>query len=238
MSRQVLPKRLSTVDDVLKAWEDGDDKLPGMKRLVENRHPNPAIRLDRSERKQLADHQRVFNAVLRLGRASFIEQYEMGGGDKPRTLSDFRVVLEKEAKALKKNYNGFSENESGGVHECWRRRSRPRPKRPCAGSRLQPGDAFGRQAGDRRQPSPSWKARVLGDEPHRARRRGARGCGGNVRRPAAEGTPTPPTRRAPAAPPSSSRRLQAPPPARTGFPTPPRRPRRRCTQDGAPPLRQ
>ena len=103
VSRQILPKRLSTVDDVLKAWEDGDDKLPAMKTLVGNRHPNPAIRLDRPERKQLADHKRVVDAVLRLGRASFRERYEMGGGDKPRTLRDIRVVLEKEAKALKKN---------------------------------------------------------------------------------------------------------------------------------------
>ena len=129
VSRQISPKRLSTVDDVLKAWEDGDDKISAMKTLVGNRHPNSATRLDRPERKQLADHKRVVDAVLRLGRASFRERYEMGGGDKPRTLRDIRVLLEKEAKALKKNKNGFSDNESGGVHEWWRRRSRPPPTR-------------------------------------------------------------------------------------------------------------
>ena len=88
---------------MLEASEDGDDKLPAMKTLVGNRHPNPAIRRDRPERKQLADHKRVVDAVLWLGRASFRERYEMGGRDKPRTVCDILVVLEKEAKALKKN---------------------------------------------------------------------------------------------------------------------------------------
>ena len=90
-----------------------------------------------------------------------------------------------------------------------------------------------RQAGSRYQPSPAWHALVLGDQPHRARRRGARGCGGNLSRPAAEGPPTPPMQRAHPVSMSWARRLQAPPPARTGCSTGPRRPRRRRTRGGA-----
>jgi len=74
-----------------------------METLVGNRHLNPAIWLDRPESKQLADHKRVVDAVLRLSHACFRKRYEMGEGDKPRTLRDFPVVLEKEAEALKKN---------------------------------------------------------------------------------------------------------------------------------------
>jgi len=78
VSRQILPKRLSTVDDVLQAWQDGENE-------------------------QLADHKRVVDAVLRLSRACFKKRYEMSDGDKLRTLRDIPVVLEKEAEALKKN---------------------------------------------------------------------------------------------------------------------------------------
>ena len=102
VSRQILPKRLVTVDQLLEAWENGSNVLPAMKLLVGNRHPDASIRLDRPKRKQLADHKRVVDAVGRLGRDTFWVRYEVDGAGKSRKLSVIRRMLEKEASALKK----------------------------------------------------------------------------------------------------------------------------------------
>jgi len=73
-----------------------------MKLLVGNRHPDASIRLDRPERKQLADNRRVADAVGRLGRDTFRVRYEVNSAGEWRKLSAIRRMLESEASALKK----------------------------------------------------------------------------------------------------------------------------------------
>jgi len=100
ISPQILLKCLVTVDQVLKVWENGSDVLSVMKLLVGNHHPDASIRLDRPERKQLADHKRVVDAVAGHGRDTFRVRYDVDGAGKSRKLSAIRRMLENEASAL------------------------------------------------------------------------------------------------------------------------------------------
>ncbi|KAK1869461.1 hypothetical protein I4F81_011937 [Pyropia yezoensis] len=86
-----LPKSLSSVSDVLKAWNEGVKGLPPMRLFVGNKHST--LRTDRSERKRLSDHKRVVMAVELLGR-----KHELDSNGEPRPLRVIRAMLEEEAQ--------------------------------------------------------------------------------------------------------------------------------------------
>lgn len=89
--QQKLPKSLSSVSDVLKAWNEGVKGLPPMRLFVGNKHST--LRTDRSERKRLSDHKRVVMAVELLGR-----KHELDSNGEPRPLRVIRAMLEEEAQ--------------------------------------------------------------------------------------------------------------------------------------------
>jgi len=99
VSEQKLPKDLTTVDQVIEAWEAGVDGLLPMKVFVGNKHPT--LKLDRRERKQLCDHLCIARNVRSIGRDEFRQRYETDGVGGRRSLRAIRTMLQKEGSGKK-----------------------------------------------------------------------------------------------------------------------------------------